>query len=481
MKKFKKAALTAASYVSVAALAIGGTVAYLTDRSTATNPFTMGDVEIELNEDFVDGSQLMPGVDIKKEATITNTGKNDAYVWMTIAIPSALEGGSLEASSDNILHWNQPGAFWEGYHDKENYIKSAIDAGYLPEGSTGVDKTQTWDHSLAGETIAINGESYYVTTLLYNGILSEGEETTLGLSKVYLDTHVDYNVNDGKYYWVENGNATLINYDLSKTKIYVDAYAVQAEGFDSVEDAYAAYNKQWGDNGDVIRDEINYPSSNDELAESVAKGEDVVISDDIATDSNIVQNGGAIIGGGNTIDGTSNLTEGRSDCVITSTGGSISNLTVDGGFRGIGAGSSGTYKMSEDLYIDNVTVTGTTYGINIGGGNGKNLYVEDSTICDWNSYGGLGGASFTNCTFTSEGQYYAMQRISADATFTFTDCNFEQNIYKADSETEAPKYMLESYGNGTIVLENCYMDGVLVTADNVNDLFAIDNVTVIVK
>ncbi|MBQ2264553.1 MAG: hypothetical protein II341_04030 [Oscillospiraceae bacterium] len=44
----KKKALMGASYVLVAAMAIGGTVAYLTDRTdVATNVMTMGDVSIE--------------------------------------------------------------------------------------------------------------------------------------------------------------------------------------------------------------------------------------------------------------------------------------------------------------------------------------------------------------------------------------------------------------------------------------------------
>ena len=98
-----KALLTALSFVLVAGLSIGGTLAYLTDRDSATNTFTVGDVEIELEEEFEQGSQLMPGVDIVKKPTITNTGDNDAWVWMTIAIPSELDDSN---ASKNILHFN---------------------------------------------------------------------------------------------------------------------------------------------------------------------------------------------------------------------------------------------------------------------------------------------------------------------------------------------------------------------------------------
>ena len=100
----KKILLTALSFVLVAALAIGGTLAYLTDRDAKTNVFTVGNVDITLNDDFVQGSQLIPGVDIKKDVTVTNTGKNDAWVWVEIAIPQALDDAT--DASKNIVHFN---------------------------------------------------------------------------------------------------------------------------------------------------------------------------------------------------------------------------------------------------------------------------------------------------------------------------------------------------------------------------------------
>lgn len=102
--------------------------------------------------------------------------------------------------------------------------------------------------------------------------------------------------------------------------------------------------------------------------------------------------------------------------------------------------------MTGNVTYENIKVIGATYGINIGVGNGYKLTMNNCTYGDWNSYSGLSSAEFNNCTFTSEGAYYASQ------------------------------------SNGTIVLNNCTVDGVLVTEDNVNELFDItDKVTVIVK
>ena len=192
----------------------------------------------------------------------------------------------------------------------------------------------------------------------------------------------------------------------------------------------------------------------------------------------LVVNGGTVDGNGQTITANSGASAYESGVTVES--GTLQNVTVTGAFRGLGTGGSGQYEMTGDVTYKNVTVTGATYGINIGIGNGYKLTVIDSTICELNSYSGLGAAQFTGCNFTSENRYYASQRISADATFTYTNCNFEQNKY--NNVNGSDNYYLNSYnGTGTIVFENCYMDGVLITDANVATLFQIADVTVVVK
>lgn len=50
MSKLKRTFLTALALVSVAALSIAGTLAYLTDTDDAVNVMTLGNVTIEQNE-----------------------------------------------------------------------------------------------------------------------------------------------------------------------------------------------------------------------------------------------------------------------------------------------------------------------------------------------------------------------------------------------------------------------------------------------
>ena len=85
------------------ALAVTGTIAYLTDRDSAVNVFTWGNVDITLNEDFEQGATLIPGTVIEKDVTVSNTGRSDAFVWVKIAMPATLDN---EDASKNVIHFN---------------------------------------------------------------------------------------------------------------------------------------------------------------------------------------------------------------------------------------------------------------------------------------------------------------------------------------------------------------------------------------
>ena len=89
----KKKIMAMCLVIAMAATAvIGGTLAYFTDTDTETNVFTMGNVEIELNEVFPD-NQLFPGEQnaLQKEVTVKNTGSEDAYMWIELWIPKTID------------------------------------------------------------------------------------------------------------------------------------------------------------------------------------------------------------------------------------------------------------------------------------------------------------------------------------------------------------------------------------------------------
>ena len=247
----------------VSAISIGATLAYLTDRDSEVNVFTIGDVTIDLKEEFVQNSTLIPGVKIEKKPTITNTGKNDAWVWLTFAIPAALDTntpGSVSGSIDNVIHWNFKAATTEGYVTQDK-VQKAIDEGFLTDSSLTADKilseNMTWDvmNSIAaGNNVfqqEIEGVLCNVYVLLYNKALKPGETTLPNIEQVYLDANVDIDPN-GDWYHVENGIAQKLDWNSfnsdgtpNNPKIYVSAYAMQTDGFATVDEAYAAYQKQW--------------------------------------------------------------------------------------------------------------------------------------------------------------------------------------------------------------------------------------------
>lgn len=245
----KKKILLGLGLVSMALLSVGGTVAYLTDNEQSTDVYTIGDINIGLLQNDVENGvvELMPGKTHDTYTRITNLGKNDAYVWLTVAIPSALDDAEDKAYQ-NILHWNTMGAFWNGYHTNTDYHVTA-EAAYPKQYTYPVADEQTWIiNNSEVEVQEIDGVSYNVYTLKYAGVLKPGETTTPGLSTVYLDTKVDYNEETGKWVLVEKGVETEIDHDFSKnTNVIVKAHAIQTSEFDSLNEAYAAYTAQWNE------------------------------------------------------------------------------------------------------------------------------------------------------------------------------------------------------------------------------------------
>ncbi|MDO4305692.1 MAG: TasA family protein [Eubacteriales bacterium] len=92
MKIKKRIVKTAVICCAVSALAAGGTMAYLTDYDKTVNEFTVGKVDIELQEPNwkpEDNTKLEPSQQIRKDPQVKNTGVNDAFVYLEVSIPTA--------------------------------------------------------------------------------------------------------------------------------------------------------------------------------------------------------------------------------------------------------------------------------------------------------------------------------------------------------------------------------------------------------
>ncbi|MBQ5855344.1 MAG: hypothetical protein IIW50_06050, partial [Alistipes sp.] len=161
-------------------------------------------------------------------------------------------------------------------------------------------------------------------------------------------------------------------------------------------------------------------------------------------------NGGVIDGNGFTLE--VNNAGGTWDCAINTTGGTIKNLTITNGFRGIFVNHNSTH--AEKVILENVTVHGPVYTISCDQGTNNGLKATNSTFNGWTSYAAtIGEVSFVNCSF-GKGAGYAFCRPYAPTTFT--NCDFAAG-YKIDA-------------CATVVFENCTLNGVALTAENLATL-----------
>lgn len=199
----------------VALAAIGATFAYLTDSKTVNNTFTMGNVAIKLDETNVNDPtgdrvtsnayNVYPGAVVTKDPIVHNTGKNAAYIRATV----------------NVSNWmNLCAAYYPDF--KETFpndgYKAALNllVGELGEGWSVVGVE-------AGDTFTI-GQFDAKFILKYDGKLAADADTTAMFQTVTIPAGID------------NANTD------SFKEVKVVAQAIQADGFDTWEAAFAAYD-----------------------------------------------------------------------------------------------------------------------------------------------------------------------------------------------------------------------------------------------
>lgn len=238
----KKLTLVATSVLLVAALVIGGTLAYFTDTDNATNTFTVGNVKISLIEqqrgtkdgetalvDFEQGKLLMPIVGsaqgeketvggynlptaenyVDKIVNVKNTGTQPAYVRVLFAFPADMD--DAQSAGEMMLHWN----------------------------SLGETPANTWSQVDCGVQVTLDGKAYNIYSYTYLSVLNAGTTTAWpAISGVYLDERVNVTVgkDDSTVFTMVNGRGETKTATYAKgtaPKLYVIAQAVQSAGFTS--------------------------------------------------------------------------------------------------------------------------------------------------------------------------------------------------------------------------------------------------------
>ena len=103
MKKKKTLLLIVAALLLIAVV-IGGISAYFTKTTaTLTNNFTIGSVNITLTEptwNAANATNLVPGDQVDKDPTVTNTGANPAYIFVKVTVPNYPNGATTPVNTD---------------------------------------------------------------------------------------------------------------------------------------------------------------------------------------------------------------------------------------------------------------------------------------------------------------------------------------------------------------------------------------------
>ena len=132
----KKRMLTAALALCCLAVLATGTLAYFTAEETAQNVITMGSLKMELveldekGEPWEDVENIVPGMEVTKEAFVKNTGTVDFYTRVKITktfVPA--QGEEKPELNTKLVRLDINEKYWEPGNDGFYYYKKPVAPG----------------------------------------------------------------------------------------------------------------------------------------------------------------------------------------------------------------------------------------------------------------------------------------------------------------------------------------------------------------
>ena len=219
----KKTLLIIVSMVLVAVISVMGTLAWLTDRESVVNVFTVGQVDILLDEADVDENgqlildeegnpvervkeneyHLIPGQTYIKDPTVTvQAGSEPSYIRMILTVHNAsavqaiLDKYELGDFSSLIGGWDEAVWLYRGFTEDTDANTISFEFRYM-------------------ETVGA-GENDMELPALFNTLIVPGQANNAELQALY----------DGGF------------------KMVVEGHAIQAAGFADEDAAWAAFDEQ---------------------------------------------------------------------------------------------------------------------------------------------------------------------------------------------------------------------------------------------
>ena len=314
-------------------------------------------------------------------------------------------------------------------------------------------------HDYYAMWITAEGQNVTIDGLTVNS-LGRG----IKIDEQYVDAPAKVTLNIANATFKTANKAAILVKSVAGAEINVENINIANVAMDSefavwVDEDSAAYADLVVVNGALVKVEganTQAIATDTELREALKAGNDVVLTEDITTtdaDSNgygatgININGGVFDGNGHTI-----VVEGATstwDSAIAIKGGTIKNVTVAKGFRGIFF-KNGT----EKIVLENVIINGPTYTISCDSAGKQGFEAYNSKFYGWTSYADtIGTGYFEGCTF-GKGAGYNFSRPYAPTTYV--NCDFEAG-HAIDARA-------------AVTFENCRFNGVALTADNIATL-----------
>lgn len=218
----RKALTIVLAVALVSLLAAGGAIAYLTGADSVKNTFTVGSVKIAMDEARVTRNadstwtagqervkantyeNIYPGAVLPKDPIVHNVGANAAYVRAKVTIKHNTIVSIFDGDPDNPLRYIQ---------QPEACFLDLL-------GAPGADWTLVDGH-WSGD---MNNDSDDTLVFLYGKALAAGDDTTAVFQSVTIPTFFDGELDPAEF------------------GIDVVAEAIQAEGFSTPEEAFAAFD-----------------------------------------------------------------------------------------------------------------------------------------------------------------------------------------------------------------------------------------------
>lgn len=224
----------------VALAAINLSLAYLMDTETADNIITIGNVQVSIEESKFESNQtLAAGRIIDKDPKVVNTGTNDEYVFLKVAVPKRSVTLLYESNvTENGIIKHKEGEIQKEKSDYEiyklqasgdntdsisigNYASPIVDFSYhkgnnITDGTANVAGWYYLPGTTQPKEETISDKKYDVYYFGYNQKLAKDKKTVQLFDKVKLKSIIDEEVKD----------------DDAGTQVKITAYGIQADELD---------------------------------------------------------------------------------------------------------------------------------------------------------------------------------------------------------------------------------------------------------